>query len=425
MNSRFSNKFTYSDIFPNYQNALVGTEYRQAQPQTQPQTQPQYTQPLEKKTVKKIDYTIIPSKFKKPQSLIKKENVSSKSISTETEPESTNQDINPIPYDKSKHGKIPKSELDIPLYVALKMTYPNEIQKYKTDAQRYGYFIDHKLTDKEHLVLVNPKKNITIFGVRGTNPENFNDIVTNVAVPFYGIKNLDRYKLAEKKNEEIKLKYKNNKIIKIGHSLGGLIQSVLSSDDEKVYTYNRPYSYPVKDNEIAISVETDPLYQVNKIDRKKIKTIPRNYYELARDYVGIKKSEVNPDYEEEPNPIVIPNKYKTDLEVVAYKNLAKATTTAAQIGFNYYNQPVINAAATINRINRISQRVPQFNNLQSFNDLQMNLQNPITTTNFLKTPYGAPLLLTGLTMGTSYLSRRYSNSHALENLPLNIRIESN
>jgi hypothetical protein len=314
----------------------------------------------------------------KPQSTLSNLAVvepTTKTVSTETMDETINEN-NPMAYDSSLHYKTPKSELDIPLYVALRMTYPEQILKYRQDAERYGYFIDTELTDNEHLVLINPKKNITIFGVRGTNVENFNDIITNAATPLYGIKNLKRYKAAEKKNEEVKLKYKNNEIIKIGHSLGGLIQSVLSKEDEKVYTYNRPYSHPVKDNEIAISVETDPLYMTNKIDRKKIKTIPRIYYQLAKDYVGIEKAKVNPLYEQKP--IEIPNKFKTDIEVVAYKNLGLAAETAGRIGYRYYTQQ------------------SQFQNL--------------------------PILGFGLT--TSYLSKRYSNSHALENLPLNIRIES-
>jgi hypothetical protein len=295
-----------------------------------------------------------------------------KTVSTETMDETINEN-NQKETDKKK---IPKSKLDIPLYTALRMTYPEQIKKYQQDAERYGYKLDNDLSDEEHLVLVNKEKKITIFGVRGTNINNFNDIITNIATPLYGIKNLERYKAAEKKNEEVKLKYKDNEIIKIGHSLGGLIQSVLSKEDEKVYTYNRPYSYPVKNNEIAISVETDPLYMANKIDRKKIKTIPRTYYESAKDYVAIQKAKV--PFEVEEDTIEIPNKFKTDIEVVAYKNLGLAAETAGRIGYRYYTQQ------------------SQFQNL--------------------------PILGFGLT--TSYLSKRYSNSHALENLPLNIRIES-
>jgi hypothetical protein len=68
--------------------------------------------------------------------------------------------INPIIYDPSLHYSTPKSELDIPLYVALRMTYPSQLDKYKTKAEKYGYYVDTKLTDNEHLILVNPKKNI-------------------------------------------------------------------------------------------------------------------------------------------------------------------------------------------------------------------------------------------------------------------------
>ena len=114
----------------------------------------------------------------------------------------------------------------------------------------------------------------------------------------------------------------------------------------------------------------------NKIDRKKIKTIPRTYYESAKDYVAIQKAKV--PFEVEEDTIEIPNKFKTDIEVVAYKNLGLAAETAGRIGYRYYTQQ------------------SQFQNL--------------------------PILGFGLT--TSYLSKRYSNSHALENLPLNIRIES-
>ena len=139
-------------------------------------------------------------------------------------------------FDTSLHQETPKSQLDLPLQVALKMTYPQNIGKYKEEAERYGYFID-PLTDVEHLVLYNPSKKKVVFGVRGTDVDKTSDIFTDISSAFTDIKKFDRYKKAEEKYKEVKSKFNDMPITLASHSLGGLISSVLAEPEDKIYTF--------------------------------------------------------------------------------------------------------------------------------------------------------------------------------------------
>jgi hypothetical protein len=304
--SKFENKHIYSELFPNTRNALIGTEYSTQQVSTLPAKPVQSSQ-----TQQSISKFNKPREFKPRQPIVK-------SISTET----ITPNIVTNHYDPSLHLTTPKSDLELPLQIALKMTYPEQIAKYKEEAERYGYYID-PLTDEEHLVLHNPSKKAVIFGVRGTNVMNTNDILTDVESAFIDIKKFDRYKKAEQKYKEVKSKFNDIPIIHASHSLGGLVSSVLASNEDFIYSYNRPYfSYPIRKNEVAISVETDPLLLTRwKSQGNQPVIIPRTYYEKAKDYIAIQKTKINPDFEEKP--FDIPQKYKSDLPDVAYENVLK------------------------------------------------------------------------------------------------------
>jgi hypothetical protein len=383
MTSKFRNKQLYTDIFPEFANNLVGTEYapvQQAIPLPLPPPPPKI------QTIKAIKQKFGEVENKKSlyTGITKTQTQRPKLIETQTQTTNNNLD-NPIKYDPSLYFPIPKSELDIPLYIPLKMTYPEQMDKYKQKASQYGYFVDTDLTDKNHLVLVNKQKQVVVFGVRGTNTEITSDVLTSASLPFSSligkdITSYNRYKEAVKKYEDVKKAYPNDELIRIGHSLGGTIQSVMSKPNETTYTYNRLYGpYDVKPNEIAVSVESDPLFIRKSKDKKKIITIPRTYYEKAKDYVALQKARVDPSFEEKP--ITIPEEFKTDYENVVYKRFFHETLPWATT-FREYIKPNPSIVGLV-----------------------------------------SPVIKSELLLHAGALGKRAANSHAIENLPLNIRIE--
>jgi hypothetical protein len=247
-------------------------------------------------------------------------------------------------YDPSLHYDIPKSELDIPLYTALKLTTPQQIPKYVEEAQRYNYDVDPDLTTEENTVLVNNKNKIVVFGVRGTNPESTKDVLTDVSLLNYDVKSLDRYKYAKQFLDKTRKKYPDYKMNIIGWSLGGIIASELGEETDKIYSFNRPFfEARIKPNEKSISVEGDFLLNTlphlrnanRKIDYNP-DIIPRIYYEKARDYYQIERLKINPDFE--TKSIKIPEIYKNDdVNTVAYKSLLTSVIPVATSLVSLYN----------------------------------------------------------------------------------------
>jgi hypothetical protein len=443
--SRFKNRQLYANVFPEFQQGLIGTEYQYQKPPSQfgepPKSYP---------------------KFKEKKPIIPE----SQTVSTET----ITSNIVSNQYDPKLHQDIPKSQLEIPLQVVLKATYPENLQKSREELNRYGYFID-PLTDEEHLVLHNPVKKSVIMGIRGTNVLNTQDILTDVESAFVDIKKFNRYKKAEEKYRQVKSKFNEIPIIHASHSLGGLISSVLAQPEDFVYSYNRPYfSYPIRKNEVAISVESDPLLLTRlKNDGTKPVLIPRTYYEKAKDFIATQKIKINPDYEE--YPIETPKKYKSDLPDVAYDNILKGAFPIAHFAHSIYNKYVSRpevyrqqlianlqqqAMSTQGRLERVTERVSRglprsqsasprtLANLQNairrpFTAIEQNVLNPtiLDTTKraiqqMIRNPstafydiFSHPLLSYAVANYIGgFATRRASNSHAIENLPLNIRINT-
>jgi hypothetical protein len=436
--SRFKNKQFYTDVFPLSRVGLVGTEY-------QYQTQPQQFDKIPKSTTIK--------EFKKQ---IQK--------STPNETQTIERGIIPSIYNEKLQEEIPKSQLDLPLQVALKATYPEQLSKVKDDLGRYGYYIDF-LTDEEHVVLVNPSKKKVIFGVRGTNVLSTADITTDLGLTTFDIKTFNRYKKAQEKYKEVKSKFGDIPIIHASHSLGGLISSQLAQPEDIVYSYNRPFfSYPIQKNEISISVKSDPLL-LTRLKGQKPTIIPRTFYEPAKDYLAIQKTKINPDFEEKP--IEIPKQYKTDLPNVQYKNIIAGVFPVATFAKDIYQKYVTRpeqyrqslianlqqqATTSQERLDRISSRIlPRSRSVspRSLGRLQTAIQRPFTaieqnilnptvldTTKrairqIMRNPssafydvLGHPLLGYAIAnYAGGYATTRASASHSIENLPLNVRIK--
>lgn len=441
--SRFRNRQLYANVFPEYIAPLVGTEYIQRKPLS----------------------ISVPLQFGEPVKTTSMKDFKKKiPIATEIQTQTTETGIIPSIYNEELQQETPKSQLDLPLQIALKATYPEQLSKVKEDIGRYGYYIDPS-TDEEHVVLVNPSKKKVIFGVRGTNVLKTADIVTDIGLTTFDIKTFNRYKKAQEKYKEIKSKFGDQPITHVSHSLGGLISSVLAQPEDTVYSYNRPFfSYPIRKNEISISVESDPLL-LTRLAGQKPQIIPRTYYESAKDYLEIQKTKVNPDFEQKP--IEIPKEYKTDLPNVQYKNIIAGAfpvaTFAKDIYQKYvkrpeeYRQSLIanlqqQASSSQQRLERISSRIlprSQSASPRSLQRLQTAIQRPLTeieqnilnptvldTTKrairqMIRNPstafydvLGHPLLSYAIAnYAGGYLSRRATSSHSIENLPLNVRIK--
>jgi hypothetical protein len=454
--SRFRNRQTYLNVFPEFASGLVGTEY-QYQPPTPIQTILKQTKerfgeaPPHKKTLQPNGPTSPPVQ---PTSKPRTQTVSLKGYVAENK------------YDEKYQEETPKSQLDLPLQVALKMTYPQNIGKYKEEAERYGYFID-PLTDVEHLVLYNPSKKKVVFGVRGTDVEKTSDIFTDIASGFSDIKTFNRYKKAQEKYKQVKDKFDNIPIILASHSLGGLISSVLAEPEDKIYSYNRPFfSYPIRKNEVAISVKSDPLLSTTLSGQsEKIIKIPRTYYSKAKDFIEVEKAKVNPNYEEKE--ITIPDKFKTDLPNVLYQNVLKGVYPGAYLGYaaydKYISKPEIyrqqlltnlqeQATGAQQRMERVSARIlprTRSTSPRSIQRLQQIISRPLTTIEqnvlnptildttkrafrqIIRNPKALgydiltspPIQYAVLNYVGGYVANRAIDSHSIENLPLKIRIK--
>jgi hypothetical protein len=491
--SRFRNRQTYLNVFPEFGQGLVGTEYQYQRPPPPPQQSTQGIKQLfgEVPTAAPAPLSKEGIKLKKTLTSPPIQSTAKPMIPLPTPPiQPTAKPDTPIPppttqtvsmtgytatnkYDASLHQKTPKSQLDIPIKIPLLMTYPQNVQKYKYEPERYGYFVD-PLSDQEHIVLYNPSKKKVVFGVRGTDVEKTEDIFTDIASVVTDIKTFNRYKKAQEKYKQVKSKFNNIPITLASHSLGGLISSVLAEPEDKIYTYNRPYfSYPIRKNEVAISVESDPLlFTLNtmgsvrgtaKNRAKEPIIIPRTYYSKAKDYLEVEKAKINPNYEEKP--ITIPQQYKTDLPNVLYKNVLKAAYPAGYLGYvaydKYISRPEVYRQQQIQNLRREAslaqesiQRVrpnllPTGTSPRTMEILQRRLERPLSTIeentlnptfldttkriigqiirnpqeigyNVLTSPpiqYAAANYLGG------YVSSRATDSHSIDNLPLKIRIE--
>jgi hypothetical protein len=449
--SRFQNKRLYTDVFPEFQTNLIGTEYAplQLSPPPQPMSQP---------TIKAVK-----QRFGEAPTT-KKTLMTSTPKAKTAETQTMTTAIVPSIYDEKKQEDIPKSQLDLPLSIALQSSYPEKLASVKDELTRYGYYID-PLSDLEHSVIVNPNKNKVIFGVRGTNVMNTNDILTDMSLGVFDIKTLNRYKKAQEKYKEIKNKFGDIPITHASHSLGGLISSQLAEPQDTVYSYNRPFlNYPIKKNEISISVETDPLL-LSRLKGQKPTIIPRTYYEKAKDYVAIQKTKVNPDFE--TKPIEIPKEYKTDLPNTGYinflKSIAPIGVTAKSLYEKYISRPEVyrqqliqnlqeQAVASQQRMERVTARIlprARSTSPRTIQRLQQAISRPLTAIEqnvlnptildtskriarqIIRDPgtaffdvLGHPLLAYAVTnYAGGYLTTRASNSHAIENLPLKIRIK--
>jgi hypothetical protein len=133
------------------------------------------------------------------------------------------------------------------LYKALKLSYePNE-NKRKKILKRFGYRLDTDLSTPERLVAYNPFNKQILYASRGTNLRSGThvfdnkDIQTDILLGSGGLTQTKRFE--EEKNTLLKArkKYNEDKVVLVGHSLGGgIINQLPQREQDKVYTYNAP-----------------------------------------------------------------------------------------------------------------------------------------------------------------------------------------
>jgi hypothetical protein len=101
---------------------------------------------------------------------------------------------------------------------------------------KYGYKIDNQLSNDNQQVYYNPDKKKLLFNVTGTH--NSKDIFTDTRLALGGLKNTQRYKEADTTLQKAKDKYKENKVVLTGDSLGATITNYIKKPTDESYTLN-------------------------------------------------------------------------------------------------------------------------------------------------------------------------------------------
>jgi hypothetical protein len=139
-----------------------------------------------------------------------------------------------------------------------------------------GYTQDKSLSNRNNQVYYNDKTNDLIYNVRGSN--SIRDIPTNIALATGFIKNTKRYMDAHQGLRQAKSKYKIDGVKVTGESLGGGIASLISSNNDKVSTYNKataPFQKS-RNNEQSYRVQGDAVSLFNA-NHKNNKTLNNDH----------------------------------------------------------------------------------------------------------------------------------------------------
>ena len=153
--------------------------------------------------------------------------------------------------------------------------------------KKYGYEYDDKLSTKNSQIYFNPDNKQLLYIARPTNPRDIADLRTDLSLTLGKLKSTKRYIDAENKLKEATDKYKPEKRILAGYSLGGSIVSRLGSKGrgDAVYTYNKGATLGQKSRDIETAYRTkgDIVSLASKYD-KNVKTLDKTPSNL--DYFG-------------------------------------------------------------------------------------------------------------------------------------------
>ena len=129
-------------------------------------------------------------------------------------------------------------------------------KSYDKKTSDYGdYKVDKSLSGQRAQVYTNDATGKVIVAHRGT--AGMHDMITDVRFGL-GNTNNKRFDHAQKIQNQAEAKYGKDKVITVGHSLGGLITNKVS--DGKQITYNKPTIFNSSNkNELAIKTSNDPF----------------------------------------------------------------------------------------------------------------------------------------------------------------------
>jgi hypothetical protein len=148
-------------------------------------------------------------------------------------------------------------------------------QNAREQLSQQGYKKDKSLSNHNNQVYYNKEKNDLIYNVRGSH--NLRDFGTNLALVTGNLKSTKRYMDAHKGIRQAKAKYKIDGVKVTGESLGGAIASGISSQNDKVRTFNKASSInqKVRPNENSFRVAGDVVSLFNS-NNKNTKTLKNN-----------------------------------------------------------------------------------------------------------------------------------------------------
>jgi hypothetical protein len=135
------------------------------------------------------------------------------------------------------------------LYDALKIGYQRNEDKQEQALKQFGFDLDRDLTNYDHLTAYNQKEKKLLYVVNGTNPLRPQDLYTDVNLILGNLKATPRFKSDKRAYEKAKQKYKEEKIVIGGHSLGASIGSKLdNSPKTTVLSFNAGATFGEKSN---------------------------------------------------------------------------------------------------------------------------------------------------------------------------------
>lgn len=127
---------------------------------------------------------------------------------------------------------------DITLYDSLKSSYNDK--NARTKLSNAGYKYDSMLSNHNQQVWYHPEQKKLLYNVAGTH--NLKDVGTDLYLAVGKLKDTNRYKDAEKKLNDAKLKYGVESATVTGHSLGASIANGIASKNDKLYSLDAGYT---------------------------------------------------------------------------------------------------------------------------------------------------------------------------------------
>lgn len=131
------------------------------------------------------------------------------------------------------------------LYKALEIGYLRNEAKQKKRLKRFGYRLVDDLTNREHVVAINPATNKLLYISNGTDFSNSRDVQNDI---LGGLGMRDTKRRDEEKNALLKAKkiYNPKETTLVSHSLGSQYTNYIADPSDKVIQYNPYYTAGAK-----------------------------------------------------------------------------------------------------------------------------------------------------------------------------------